>query len=83
MAKLILISDTTGEIVTGSIYLPRSKTVAIGAPVLGVALAVLEEELKTFFGDRFEITNPIDATDKTDKPATRRKPEPVTDGLPN
>jgi hypothetical protein len=80
MAKPILISDTTGEIVTGSIYLPRSKSVAIGAPVQGVALAVLKEELSTFFGDRFAVSE----FEEADKPASRRKPEPVAaDGLPN
>jgi hypothetical protein len=49
------ISDTTGDIVTGSIYLPRSKSVAIGKPISGAAIAVLREELAAVYGDRFEV----------------------------
>lgn len=49
------IRDTTGEIEEGSIYLPKAKSVVIGKPVVGVAIAALREELAEIYGDRFEV----------------------------
>lgn len=47
--------DATGEIESGSIYLPVAKLVAIGEPVVGVQVEALQEELSALYGDRFKV----------------------------
>jgi hypothetical protein len=52
---MAIVKDTTGEIEEGSIYLPQSKKVPIGSPVVGVGLEALKKELQEVYGDRFEV----------------------------
>ena len=49
------VTDTSGEIKQGSIYLPVAKLVAIGEPVVGVQVVALQEELSAIYGDRFKV----------------------------
>jgi hypothetical protein len=70
-----LITDKTGEIQSGSIYLPQARVVPIGQPVVGVAIAPLKEELTALYGDRFEVVE-VAKTEVTPeaKPPARKKP---------
>jgi hypothetical protein len=72
-----LVSDKSKEITTGSIYLPKAGAVPIGAPVVGVGIVALKEELATLYGDRFEVrekapSQPVEAAPEP-KPPTRKK----------
>lgn len=69
-----LITDATGEIVEGSIYLPKAKAVPIGAPVVGVAIEALQEELAALYGDRFVVAlqTPPQAEPKPEPKAGRK-----------
>lgn len=66
------IKDTTGQITTGSISLPRSKTVPIGKPLTGVAIAVLKQELLDIYGDRFEVVEAAKDESKSKTPAQKK-----------
>lgn len=52
------ITDNSGEITDGSIYLPKAGSVPIGAPVVGVGVDALKQELQTYYGDRFSVAQP-------------------------
>jgi hypothetical protein len=73
-----LVSDKSKEITTGSIYLPKAGAVPIGAPVVGVGIVALKEELATLYGDRFEVreskapSQPVESAPEP-KPPTRKK----------
>lgn len=71
-----LVTDTTGEIIEGSIYLPKAKAVPIGTPVVGVAIEALQEELSVLYGDRFVVA--LQASPET-KPEAKPKPERKVD----
>lgn len=62
------ITDTTGEIAEGSIYLPKAGSVPIGGPVVGVSIEALQEELASLYGPRFTVT--------LQTPEAEHKPEP-------
>lgn len=73
-----LVSDKSKEITTGSIYLPKAGVVPIGAPVVGVGIVALKDELATLYGDRFEVreskapSQPVEPAPEL-KPPTRKK----------
>lgn len=62
------ITDTTGEITDGSIYLPKAGSVPIGGPVVGVSIEALQEELSSLYGARFTVA--------LQTPEAEPKPEP-------
>lgn len=74
-----LVSDKSKEITTGSIYLPKAGVVPIGAPVVGVGIVALKEELVEIYGDRFEVreskapSQPVVEPAPEPKPPTRKK----------
>lgn len=76
-----LVSDKSKEITTGSIYLPKAGAVPIGAPVVGVGIVALKDELATLYGDRFEVreskaptpSQPVVEPAPEPKPPTRKK----------
>lgn len=76
-----LVSDKSKEITTGSIYLPKAGAVPIGAPVVGVGILALKDELAELYGDRFEVREskaPAQPTVSAEpapepKPPTRKK----------
>lgn len=78
---MAIVKDTTGEIEEGSIYLPRSKKVPIGSPVVGVGLEALKEELQEVYGDRFEVQEQQEsdpefvAVEPTPEPEQQSAPE--------
>ena len=49
------IKDTTGEIESGAIYLPNAKDVPVGAPLVGVAISTVKEDLESIYGSRFIV----------------------------
>lgn len=77
-----LVKDTTGEIEEGSIYLPQAKSVAIGKPVVGVAIAALKEELAEVYGDRFEVTEGQAAPESEPEAIAVAEPEPEPEAAP-
>ena len=64
------IKDTSGEIKSGALYLPQAKTVPVGAPIVGVAIAPLREELTALYGPRFVVEE------------TKAKPAPTAPTAP-
>lgn len=72
------IKDTSGEIETGSIYLPKAGVVYIGTPLVGIQTEALKAELNEFYGDLYlleEITEAVDEGEK--KPELDITTQPV------
>jgi hypothetical protein len=72
------VTDTTQEILSGSISLPKSGVVPIGAPVIGVSIQALKEELTAFYGDRFEVVStqkPAETAPKSPRSTAKKEPE--------
>lgn len=72
------IKDTTGEIESGAIYLPNAKNVPVGAPLVGVAISTVKEDLESIYGSRFIVV--ADEPKAPPAPQTKTPSRKATEG---